>query len=242
MAKNMAQRRCQKAARRKAVLAERRRIAVLDMSLPARIRRAAAGPFRHCLLQEGLFESGVARLVVVRGAPGETMLCSFLLDAFCLGVKDVDAQAVIPDEAAQVIEAMSDDAPFRAVRPAYACKLMRDLIAWAGSIGFPPPPLLAAAQQIFGGVNPDSCADVFTFGRAGRPTYVPGPADTLAMTNDRLRQLRERLGKDGFDFMVMMPSGLRLEVELADDEMDDVFDIQAAAQRGMASAPSRHSA
>ncbi len=230
MAKNMAQRRSQKAARRKMVLAQRHRATARDDALPSRIRRAATGPVHHCVLSEALFETGMGTLTVARGAPGETMLCSFLLDTYCSGVKDVQTHAVTLDEAANFIDLIGASAPVRDVEPAYACKLLRDLTAWAEAIGFPPPPDLAVAQRIFGDVSPDGCDDVFTFGKDGKPTYMPGPTDTLAVTRRRLGQLQERLGKDGFDFVVEMPSGLQLEANFDEDaDTDDVFEVEGVA-------------
>src|SRR6266446_1017554 len=90
MATNMALKRARKAQRRKQVVAQKRRAEVLEASLPARVLRAAHAPIQHCFLTESVFDIGMGTLVLARGAtPHHIALSSFLIDAFCLGIKDV---------------------------------------------------------------------------------------------------------------------------------------------------------
>mgnify|MGYP005817289989 CR=1 FL=1 len=93
MAMNMAQKRARKAQRQKQRVAARRKAEALEASLPARVLRAAQAPI-HCLLTEGIFDVGMGTLVLVRGAtPDRFAMSLFLVDVFCLGVKDVSADA-----------------------------------------------------------------------------------------------------------------------------------------------------
>ena len=55
MATNMALKRAAKANRRKAVVAEKRKLELLNDSLTARVLRAAHAPIQHCLVPETLF-------------------------------------------------------------------------------------------------------------------------------------------------------------------------------------------
>lgn len=202
MAANIAQRRSRKAARRKAVVAEKRKAEAMDTSVAARIRHAVAGPIDHCKLHADLFESGMGVLTMVRGAPGETLLCAFWLDVYCLGIKDIQVRPVTMSEAALFLGMLNEAAPLKEVDPACARKLLRDLAAWAEPIGFSPPRDFAAAERIFGDANPDTCDDVFTFGRNGKPCYVPGPSESSAERLRRVEQLRQRLGEGGFDILI----------------------------------------
>ncbi len=95
MATNMAQKRAKKAQRRKQVVAQKRRADALEASLPARVLRAAQAPIQHCLLTESVFDIGIGTLVLARGATSHhTALSSFLIDVFCLGIKDVMFESV----------------------------------------------------------------------------------------------------------------------------------------------------
>ena len=202
MAANVAQRRSKKAARRKAVLAEKRKAAALDNSVAARIRRAVAGPIHHCKQHADLFDAGMGVLTMVRGTPGETVLCAFWLDVFYLGIKDVQIRSLTMSEADFFLGALEEAAPLKEVEPAYARKLLRDLAAWVEPIGFLPPRDFAVAERIFGDANPEACDSVFRFGKDGKPCYVPDLSESSAEKLRRVEQLRQRLGDGGFDILI----------------------------------------
>ena len=139
MATNMAFKRAKKAQRRKHVVAEKRKLEVFASSLEGLVRRAAALPIQHCLLTEEIFENGLGILIVARGlTPKHVGMSTFLIDAFCLGVKDVMFKWLGGDELAFCIEKMGAAAPLVAVDPSYGRRLLRDVVTWAQSNGFPP--------------------------------------------------------------------------------------------------------
>ncbi len=202
MASNMALRRFKKANRRKTVVAQRRRAEASEAALPGLVRRAAAGPIQHCRLPETLFETGMGTLAVVRGAPGETVLCSFLLDTYCLGIKDVFVRPAAMDQIETLLERLEIQALLKPVAPAHARKLLRDLAAWSESIGFSPHRDFAAAECIFGDVDVTSCDDTFTFGMDGKPCYVAGPYDSPSLVHRRMQRLSQRVGSGRFDYIL----------------------------------------
>jgi hypothetical protein len=200
MTSNIASRRFKKAVRRKAQVAEKRRLEKAEGTLPARVRRALATPIRHCLLQDSLFEEGIGALVVARGASTNQLeLGTFLLDAYCLGIKDVMYRSIEAEGLAHYLDIAGS--PWRPVDPAYARKLLRDLAAWAKTIGFSPHPDFSAVELMLGDVNAEASDATFRFGRDGRPCYIPGPSESPAMIRARLSQLQQRFGAEGFDFL-----------------------------------------
>ncbi len=201
MATNMALKRARKAQRRKQVVAEKRRAEVLEASLPARVLRAAQAPIRHCFLTESVFDIGMGTLVLARGAtPHHLVLSSFLIDVFCVGIKDVIFESVESEVFEIYMDAMDAGSPMVSVDPSYARKLLRDLVAWSQSIGFAPHRDFVTVERIFGDVSADASDAVFRFGRAGKPVYIPGPNDTAPLVRRRIEQLRKYLGDDGFGF------------------------------------------
>jgi hypothetical protein len=201
MATNMALKRARKAQRRKQVVAQKRRAEALEASLPARVLRAAQAPIQHCFLTESVFDLGMGTLVLARGAtPHHIALSSFLIDAFCLGIKDVMFESVESEVFEMYIDATNAGSPMVSVDPSYARKLLRDLAAWSQSIGFAPHRDFVAVERIFGDVNADASDAVFRFGRDGKPVYIPGPSDTVPLIQRRIAQLRKYLGDDGFGF------------------------------------------
>jgi hypothetical protein len=201
MATNMALKRARKAQRRKQVVAQKRRTEIVEASLPARVLRAAQAPIQRCLLTGDLFEIGMGTLILARGVTSHHLAVgSFLLDAFCLGVKDVIFESVESEFFEFYVEATGMESPLVSVDPDYARKLLRDLAAWSQSIGFPPHRDFAAVERIFGDVSADESEADFPFGSDGKPLYIPGPFDSPSLIRRRIEQLQKHLGDGGFEF------------------------------------------
>ena len=201
MATNMALKRARKAQRRKQVVAQKRRAEILEASLPARVLRAAHAPIQHCFLTESVFDVGMGTLVLARGATLHHFAFSmFLIDTFCLGIKDVMFESVESEVFEMYMDATDAGSPMVSVDPSYARKLLRDLAAWSQSIGFAPHRDFAAAERMFGDVSADASDAVFRFGRDGKPVYIPGPNDTAPLIRRRIEQLQKCLGNNGFGF------------------------------------------
>jgi hypothetical protein len=203
MPTNIAQRRAKKAARRKAALQERRKREADGTTLPERIRRAAGTPIQHCLLQEALFETGMGMLVLTRGLSAiRVAMGCFLLDVYCLGIKDVMFRSLNASELEYFIATMKATSPLVNINPSDARRLLRDLALWAGSIGFSPHRDFATIESLFGDICSDTSTATFQFGHDGKPLYVAGPAESPAQIRLRLKHLRERLDDGGFHYIV----------------------------------------
>ena len=163
--------------------------------------RAAHAPVQHCFLTESVFDIGMGTLVLARGATHHHIaLSSFLIDVFCLGIKDVMFESVESEVFEMYMNAMDAGSPMISVDPSYARKLLRELAVWSQSIGFTPHRDFVAVERIFGDVSTDASDAVFRFGRDGKPVYIPGPTDTAPLIRRRIEQLRKSLGDDGFGF------------------------------------------
>ena len=144
---------------------------------------------------------GMGTLVLARGAtPHHLALSSFLIDVFCLGIKDVMFESVDSEVFAMYVNATDAGSPLVSIDPSDARTLLYDLAAWSQSIGFAPHRDFAAVERIFGDVSVDASDAVFRFGRDGKPVYIPGPNDTAPLIRRRIAQLQKGLGDDGFGF------------------------------------------
>ena len=223
MSSRNAQRKHAKANHRKKVLEQRRRLEAKGAGggLAHEVRRAAARPLHACLVQDGIFESGMGMVFLSRKTgPRDLALSGFLVDAYCLGVKDAMFREFDEDEMKELVDGAAVTAPLTPVDPAYARKLLRDAAAYAQSLGLQPHPDYAAVELLFGDVAADACDVVFEFGLEGRPFYVPEPTDSPTQVRRRIDRLRRRLGDDGFD--VGMPEEIIDAFdELDEDELDD---------------------
>ena len=201
---NMALKRARKAQKRKQMVAQKRRAEALEAGLPARVLRAANAPIQGCFLTESLFETGMGTLVLARGATRHHLAFSvFLLDTFCLGIKDVMFESVEGEVFEDYMEATEAESPMVDVDPACARKLLRDLAAWSQSIGFAPHRDFAAVERMFGDVSADASDAVFQFGSDGRPFYIPGPSESHHLVQRRIQHLRQHLGDDGFNLVTV---------------------------------------
>jgi hypothetical protein len=201
MATNMALKRGKKAQRRKQQVAEKRKIEAQAMSLPNRVLRAARAPIQRCFVQQNLFGLGIGTLVLARGASSyQVTMGSFLLDVFCLGVKDVMFKSLGDEEFEFYLDAVEATSPLVQIDPGVARRLLRDLAAWSQSFGFAPHRDFAAVEQLFGDVEVNASGEPFRFGRDGRPVYMPGPGESPLQIRRNVEQLQKALGDGGFDF------------------------------------------
>jgi hypothetical protein len=222
MSSSNAQRKHAKAVKRKKILEQRR----LESSsagggLAHEVRRAAAQPLHACLVQDSIFETGMGMVFLSRKiGGGDLALSGFLVDAYCLGVKDAMFRDVDEDEMEEILDGVGATAPFASVDPPYARKLLRGAAAYAQSLGLAPHPDYAKAELLFGDVAADACDVEFEFGYEGRPLYVPGPGESATQIRRRIELLRRRLGDDGFDFGPP-EDAIDAPDEQDGDEMDD---------------------
>ncbi len=195
--------------RRAAASADARRQAkrAAQLSLVDRVRRAGAGPLICCELSPDLFDTGRGALVLARGLDdGTTALFAALLDPWCVGIKEVVLRRVSLRDLDMFLEQFEDSVGLAAVAPGHARKLLADLVAYGRSLGFAPPREFVAAELLLADFELDTQAS-FVFGRDGRPFYMPSGDDRPAAIRQVLAQLTDRLGKDGFDYLLPLGRG-----------------------------------
>ncbi len=198
MSVNMAVKRAEKAKRHKAMLEERRKLALIEASLPAQVARAAAHPIRKCCFQA---HDGLANIVLIRGdSEYRVAFAAFLVDTWCLGVKDVMFSWLGAEAVALRLEGMEEGSPLTDIAPADARKLLADAAAYGAALGFAPHKDFRAAEGMFGDVDVAAATQTFPLGRNGRPCYMPSPFESRAQIRQRLSQLERRVGADGFDY------------------------------------------
>jgi hypothetical protein len=201
--RNIAAKRAAKAQRRKAVVAQKRREDAVATNPLSAAAGAGNAPIRLCLLSEELFGTGMGTLILARGSPGGgAAVAILLLDTFCLGVKDVVFETMQPEQLRRYVDHMDSASRMIPEEPASARKLVRDLVQWSGELGFHPPRLFAAAERLFGDVDPQACDAVFEFGKDGKPFYIAGPNDSASVSNMRMRRLHTTLGEGAYDYLV----------------------------------------
>lgn len=165
-------------------------------------------PIYECLMPQDLFESGIGHIVISRKLENENILIAmFLLDIFCLGVKDAFIKEVSLAEYNNIVNTLEEDQTFNFVSPSYAYKLVENLVTYAKNLGFKPHSEYKKAQKIFEGIDINECKEEFFFGKDGKPFYINGPYDDANKIRKILGKLTDKLGTSGFNF-TFVPSDM----------------------------------
>lgn len=179
-------------------------------------------PVHECLRATELEKDGIGYVVIARRLPEGLVSASvFLVDVFCLGVKNAFLQVFSDHEYAEIKTQFSGKMALRTCTAPHARKLLEGAVAYARQLGFEPCGDYYKAAVIFGDIDPTECADTFVFGKDGKPCYVRGPSEDPIRANRTVEQLRRRCGPDGFTFIIGGPEDELDETGLFDDDLDD---------------------
>jgi hypothetical protein len=146
---------------------------------------------------------GMGNLVFSRSLPdGRLAMAVFLLDLFCLGVKNAFITITGRDEYRQRLRRWPEAERLQPMNAACFRKLVEGGVAYAHELGFSPHVDYAEARLIFGDVQAADCPTRFEYGHDGKPLYVSGPHETATQVRSIIERLDRRLGPGNFDFMV----------------------------------------
>ena len=102
----------------------------------------ASYPIHECLIPDNLFDSGLGELVVTRRIPnGDIAMSAFVIDVFCLGVKDAMFMVLPESEYEHKIKvrmSATGDRGFEKLHQTCAKKLLDGLVDYAKELGFAP--------------------------------------------------------------------------------------------------------
>jgi hypothetical protein len=135
-------------------------------------------------------------------------VCVYLVDVYCLGVKNAMGPDNMDDRA---LRRFTDHifSAYHAPPVTAPIELVRDLVLgaaeYAQELGFAPHPDFQHTRAHLG---PWIGPSAITFGRDGKPTYVSGPYDDPTHV---LRTLRRAVGRKGFHYTAALdPDDLRM--------------------------------
>lgn len=158
-------------------------------------------PILEALVYPHIDENGMGNVMVARQiSDSRVAVAAFLIDKYCLGVKDAFLRVV---SITSYKEMAQKPGQFKPVTPAWAVKLVRDAEDYARSIGFEPHPDARDAAIVLEGVDINECQESFTFGKDGKPFDFPGPCESPQKTRSMINKLTQKLGSDGFNFAII---------------------------------------
>lgn len=186
------------------------------------LQRSGSAPISHCVAGRELWTQGMGSVLIGRQLPnGQVAFAMFLVDMYCLGVKDVilnvmgrlrfQSEILDPLHGSQTVETIS---------PACARKLVEGAVAYAQSLGLPPHEDYRQAKYIFGDIDGALCPEEFTYGKDGKPMFIEGPSDSPGRVRRILYTLSQHMPPDAFDYVVAADQMLPEELE-HDEESED---------------------
>ena len=166
------------------------------------IARARDFPIHECLVNPLWRDQGLVSLLLSRREPdGRLAFGVYLVDIFCLGVKDAFCNAnVSPMEYEHNVRE-----PFVRQHAAVPCPIdlahtiVYGAIDYAAHLGFSPHRDFQRARHLLEPREAITLRDDVEFGQDGEPVYVAGPYDDV---NRIMRQLETTVGFDRFKFLV----------------------------------------
>jgi DNA-binding transcriptional regulator YbjK len=204
--KRRQQKLAKKLANRKAKQAARKPLVSLGSQYtPA---QAARFPVADCLVPTDLFQDGIGNVVLTRQLPnGELAVAVFLLDIYCLGVKDAFYRVVSTQEYTYYRQQL-EGSSLEQVHPSCLRKLVKGAVQYARDIGLAPHADYAGAAQLFGNIEAAACPVRYTYGgRDGKPLYISGPNESPARSRKIVDTLKRKLGSEGFHFVAGIETG-----------------------------------
>ncbi|MEX2285451.1 MAG: hypothetical protein WD648_00100 [Planctomycetaceae bacterium] len=158
----------------------------------------------HCYATDDVWTHGIGQVLVSRSLPGDCVAASiFLLDVFCLGVKDATFDVGSRGHYdLNLYGRLRSAFTFTKLHPACARKLVEGAVAYAADLGLAAHADYGKAKVIFGDIDPGACEQEFAYGRDGKPFFVAGPYDTAARCKRIVDTLTKRCGPGGFHFLV----------------------------------------
>ena len=157
-------------------------IAVKKQSLTSgsgKMLAASSGEVVGCFISD---ESQGLRsvLLIRRGPQGMYGAAFFLLDLFCLGVKDCGYYLTDRAEVDRLKESMDERLNLSPIDPSTARAIVEASVSYAGSFGLPPHNDYRTGKLLWGKIPVGEVPQDIEFGRNGKPFYVQGPFEDPA--------------------------------------------------------------
>lgn len=168
-------------------------------------------------LAESLFENGIGNgqvIVLRKKSPAKVEAGVFMMDSYCLGVRDA---FLYEGTEAEVKERILTTSPYplREMPAGYGRKFIEEAIAYAKQFGFAPHKDYKKAARAFGGLKAANDLDGFTFGKNGKPFYIQSRHHDENDAHRIIAKLTRVCGEDGFDFLC------KIESEDDDNEFEE---------------------
>lgn len=177
-------------------------------------------PKGKCFVNNNWEEAGMASVVVSRiRKDGKIAACIFLVDTYCLGVKDVIIQTKLTDdEFDKMLNSVRGTFEYKEISYVEAHNLILGAIEFAEEGGVSPSKEYEVAQYILDEDTDDIPIIEYEYGKDGKHLLVAGPTGRDII---HIKTLKEKLGDD-FDYVIPLGEGFDYDFDDDDEDVDDV--------------------
>jgi hypothetical protein len=196
----------QKALKRRAESKQaRKQVGAAGPAIPLlHIRQARNYPIEGCWIRRGWDKDGMAVIVIARRQPnGNITFGNYLVDYYCLGLKDTFCNADIPSGQFRrdyLAKMFREGTPIE-ISPALAHEIIYGSIEYAAQFGFHPHRDFKLSQNVLDPPDAHPRTGTVKFGKDGKPFYIAGPYDNVDAI---MRQLARTAGEGNYHFMAPM--------------------------------------
>jgi hypothetical protein len=188
--------------------AQRRELARREAGgLATRIEQGSKAPILHCFATSNVMEDGIGEVLISRQlSHGNVAFVIFLVDMYCLGVKDVVVN-IFPEANYRkaVYEKLAAQYTLIRMKPECARKLVEGAVQYALDMELPPHADYRIARRIFGDISAEACTEEFSYGKDGKPLFIAGPYDDAAKCQRILRLMEKHCGPGGSHYIMRVP-------------------------------------
>ena len=171
-------------------------------------------------VSETIFENGMGTVIIARELDNGSIAAGiFLVDAWCLGVKNAFFRPFAPSDFEEMLAYTHNREPLEEQSPEYAAKLIGDVVDFSRKLGFSPHADYGDAISVLAGIDRSLCDENFIFGKDGKPFYIAGPHDTPFRAQQICAQLASICGEGNYHFM--------LPVGQTGEDFDDFEEIDS---------------
>jgi hypothetical protein len=164
------------------------------------LEQARELPLLGCWIMADWQDEGITPVVVARKQTEDTVIFGvYLVDIFCLGVKDAYWKSDISlKQFTRQLPMLCSEEPEQC-EVSLAHELIYGSIEYARKFGFEPHPDYARASLLLDPPEKHPRKHRVTFGKDGKPLFVAGPYDNPEKIYSKLMQTA---GEDNFDFLI----------------------------------------
>jgi len=194
-----------------------------QVGLAERLTAAADRPILHSWVTADFWDQGIGWVCLSRQLTGGSVAFAiFLVDRYCLGVKNAMAEIVSQATYNSRIENRTRATyHVKDLSPADVRKIVESAVAYAEALGLHPHPDYQAARLLFGTISAAESTLELEWGKDGKPFFVNGPNDTPQRCRQILRTLESNCGRGGYHFLMVGPPFSLEEDDSEPEEEDD---------------------